>query len=306
MQLTSNIMMVRPAHFGYNVETAENNAFQINDKSLNPTEIEQKAIAEFDTFVKKLRAVGVNVIVFQDTDKPIKSDAVFPNNWISFHRNGNVITYPIFSPIRRQERRFELIESLSETFEVAHHIQLESWENVGQYLEGTGSMVVDREHQIAYGCLSIRTDQILFDEFCSVMECEQVTFHSFDKDGLEVYHTNVMMAMGDKFVVICMESVPIKADKERLLATFKKTNKTIIEISLDQMYAFAGNMLQVKNTNGDTFLVMSSQAFNSLNEAQIQKINQFTQILHSDLTTIETYGGGSARCMMAEVFLPLK
>lgn len=299
-------MMVRPAHFGYNVETAENNAFQINDKSLNPTEIEQKAIAEFDTFVKKLRAVGVNVIVFQDTDKPIKSDAVFPNNWISFHRNGNVITYPIFSPIRRQERRFELIESLSETFEVAHHIQLESWENVGQYLEGTGSMVVDREHQIAYGCLSIRTDQILFDEFCSVMECEQVTFHSFDKDGLEVYHTNVMMAMGDKFVVICMESVPIKADKERLLATFKKTNKTIIEISLDQMYAFAGNMLQVKNTNGDTFLVMSSQAFNSLNEAQIQKINQFTQILHSDLTTIETYGGGSARCMMAEVFLPLK
>ena len=299
-------MMVRPAHFGYNVETAENNAFQINDKSLNPIEIEQKAIAEFDTFVKKLRAVGVNVIVFQDTDKPIKSDAVFPNNWISFHRNGNVITYPIFSPIRRQERRLELIESLSETFEVAHHIQLESWENVGQYLEGTGSMVVDREHQIAYGCLSIRTDQILFDEFCSVMECEQVTFHSFDKDGLEVYHTNVMMAMGDKFVVICMESVPIKADKERLLATFKKTNKTIIEISLDQMYAFAGNMLQVKNTNGDTFLVMSSQAFNSLNEAQIQKINQFTQILHSDLMTIETYGGGSARCMMAEVFLPLK
>lgn len=306
MQLTSNIMMVRPAHFGFNSETAENNAFQINDKSLNINEIKEKAIQEFDAFVSKLRAVGVNIIVIQDTDEPVKTDAVFPNNWISFHSNGNIITYPMFSPIRRLERRFEIIESLSNTFQIENHIQLESWESVGQYLEGTGSMVVDREHQIAYACLSVRTDEVLFDEFCSIVECEPLTFHSYDRDGLEIYHTNVMMAMGDTFVVICLESIPVEAERQQLLAAFERTNKTVIEISLDQMYSFAGNMLQVKNTNDETFLVMSSQAFNSLNDNQIQEIEKHTQILHSDLTTIETYGGGSARCMMAEVFLPLK
>jgi hypothetical protein len=306
MQLTSNIMMVRPAHFGYNAETAENNAFQTNDGSLSIQTIKEKAINEFDTFVSKLRAVGVNVIVIEDTDEPVKTDAVFPNNWISFHDDGIVVTYPMFSTNRRLERRFEIIDELSKTFQVNNHIQFEGWEAVEQFLEGTGSLILDREHRIAYACLSVRTDATLLEEFCEAMFFEKIAFHSFDRDNLAVYHTNVMMALGDKFVVICMDSVPMDVDKQQLLKSFEETHKEVIEISLDQMYAFAGNMLQVKNESGNTFLVMSSQAFQSLTPAQIEQIERHTSILHSDLTIIETYGGGSARCMMAEVFLPKK
>ena len=305
-QLSSNILMVRPANFGYNPETAANNAFQVNDKQLNIAARKAKAVEEFDAFVEKLTAAGINVIVFPDTEMPLKTDAIFPNNWISFHEGGLIVTYPMYSPNRRLERRQDIIEQLAETYAYQNHVRLERWEQEAQYLESTGSLIFDRVHKIAYACLSERTHPELLEEYCQFMDFQKVVFTSVDKTGLPIYHTNVMMAMGTSFVVICMESIENEEERATLKQLFKQTQKEIIPITFEQLYAFAGNMLQVKNKKGDTFLVMSSQAYHSLSAAQIQQVETHTQILHSDLTTIETYGGGSARCMMAEVFLEAK
>jgi len=305
-QLSSNILMVRPANFGYNPETAANNAFQVNDKQLNIAARKAKAVEEFDAFVEKLTAAGINVIVFPDTEMPLKTDAIFPNNWISFHEGGLIVTYPMYSPNRRLERRQDIIEQLAETYAYQNHVRLERWEQEAQYLESTGSLIFDRVHKIAYACLSERTHPELLEEYCQFMDFQKVVFTSVDKTGLPIYHTNVMMAMGTSFVVICMESIENEEERATLKQLFKQTQKEIIPITFEQLYAFAGNMLQVKNKKGDTFLVMSSQAYHSLSAAQIQQVETHTQILHSDLTTIETYGGGSARCMMAEVFLEVK
>jgi len=302
-QLTSNILMVRPAHFGFNPETAKNNAFQVNDTSLSVEAIKNKAIAEFDAFVSKLRAVGVNVIVKQDSTEPVKTDAVFPNNWVSFHEEGYVITYPMYSAVRRLERRDELIEAISEDFQIDYRVLMEAAEEDNVYLEGTGSIVLDRANKIAYACLSVRTNEQLLDDFCKETGFTKVAFDALDRDGTPIYHTNVMMAMGDAFVVICMESI-LEAQRPSVLDAFETTNKEVIDIGFDQMYGFAGNMLQVSNESGDTFMVMSQQAFESLEAQHIAQIEKYTTILHSDIKTIETYGGGSARCMMAEVFLP--
>lgn len=299
-------MMVRPAHFGFNTETADNNAFQVNDSSLSIGEIKLRAMEEFDAFVLKLRNAGINVHVIKDSPKPVKTDAVFPNNWISFHSDGLIVTYPMFSPNRRLERRQEIIDELGQTFQINNHIRFEGWEEAEQFLEGTGSIILDRDNRIAYACQSVRTSGTLYTEFCEAMRYRRIAFHSFDKDGQPVYHTNVMMAVGDLFAIICMDSVPIPQEKQDLRDAFEQTGKEIIEITFEQMHSFAGNMLQVKNDAGETFLVMSSQAFKSLRSDQVQAIEKYTKILHSDLTVIETYGGGSARCMMAEVFLPLK
>lgn len=305
-QLSSDILMIRPANFGYNPETADNNAFQVDDKELTIATRKSKAIEEFDAFVEKLKEVGINVIVMADTETPLKTDATFPNNWISFHEGGLIITYPMFSPNRRLERRQDIIDQLAEMFTYQNHVRLERWEQEAQYLESTGSLILDRVHKIAYACLSERTHSTLLEAYCQFMGFQKVAFSSVDKTGRPIYHTNVMMAMGTSFVVICMESIEKEAERANLKRLFKQTQKEIISISLAQLYAFAGNMLQVKNKKGDTFLVMSSQAYQSLTAAQIQQIEAHTQILHSDLTTIETYGGGSARCMMAEVFLEAK
>ncbi len=301
-QITSTIMMVRPANFGFNPETAATNTFQKNDTSNTINTIKEKAILEFDAFVEKLKANGMQVKVVQDTLIPIKTDSVFPNNWISFHEDGLLITYPMFSPNRRLERRPELIESFSREYNIKNHIRLEKWESTPQYLEGTGSIIIDRANQIAYASLSIRTDEKLFEDYCQFMKYKKVVFNSVDVDGIPIYHTNVMMAIGIDFVIICLDSIPDLIEKEKLKEQFAETNKKIITISLDQMAQFAGNMLQVKNTEDKSFLVMSTQAFNSLNKDQIQQIEAHTNILHSDIRTIETYGGGSARCMIAEVF----
>jgi len=305
-QLSSNILMVRPANFGYNPETAANNAFQVNDKQLNIAARKAKAVEEFDAFVEKLTAAGINVIVFPDTEMPLKTDAIFPNNWISFHEGGLIVTYPMYSPNRRLERRQDIIEQLAETYAYQNHVRLERWEQEAQYLESTGSLIFDRVHKIAYACLSERTHPELLEEYCQFMDFQKVVFTSVDKTGLPIYHTNVMMAMGTSFVVICMESIENEEERATLKQLFKQTQKEIIPITFEQLYAFAGNMLQVKNKKGDTFLVMSSQAYHSLSAAQIQQVETHTQILHSDLRTIETYGGGSARCMIAEVFLEIK
>lgn len=296
-------MMVRPSHFGYNAQTAENNAFQTKETDLSSDDIKQRAKDEFDAFVNKLRSNDIEIIVIEENDDIVRPDSVFPNNWITFHHNGTMITYPMYAPSRRIERREDVINMMKDRFDVKRMVRFEDYENSNQFLEGTGSMILDRINRIVYACLSPRTDAKLLDEFCHWAEYKKEEFHAVDEDGIDIYHTNVMMAMGDTFVVICMDTIRDKSERKRLEKIFKKTNKEIIDISLSQMGSFAGNMLQVQNNEGKTFLVMSQQAFESLNESQIQQIKKHTHILYSDISTIEKFGGGSARCMMAEVFL---
>lgn len=298
--------MVRPSHFGFNEETAGSNAFQTDDGALSLSEIRQKAMLEFDQFVGRLRQAGVNVIVAEDTDKPVKPDAVFPNNWVSFHEDGTIVTYPMYAAVRRLERREDILENMQSEFQVGKKLRLEGYENSDRYLEGTGSMILDRENKIAYACLSPRTELELLEEFCRLMGYEPMAFRAVDADGKEIYHTNVMMALGESFVVICMDTVRDAKENAALREKFAATQKEIIDIAMEQMMQFAGNMLQVRNTGGETYLVMSEQAYRSLTPEQIQQIQKHTNILYSPISTIETYGGGSARCMMAEVFLPKK
>jgi hypothetical protein len=305
-QTTSHILMVRPANFGFNEETAANNAFQTNDSTVSSAEVSRLALAEFDAFVDKLRSVGVDVIVIEDTNRPLKPDAVFPNNWVTFHQNGTVVTYPMYAPVRRLERRDDIVRSIQERFRVEQKIQLQEYEDIDQYLEGTGSMIIDRPNKLVYACLSPRTHLDLLVRYCKLMGYSAVPFHAVDGEGMEIYHTNVMMALGETFVVICLETVQSEIEEEMLRKKFAATDKEIIPITLEQMMNFAGNMLQVRNAKGETFLIMSGQAFDSLTEAQVAQISKHTNILSSPIPTIETYGGGSARCMMAEVFLPEK
>ena len=303
---TNNILMIRPAHFGFNPQTAGNNAFQSDDKKESTEDISKKAKSEFDGMVEKLRSQGVNIHVIEDTDEPKKPDAIFPNNWISFHVNGAVITYPMFAPNRRIERREDIIDTLGKTFKVDRRYTFEHYEEDEMYLEGTGSMLFDRDHKIVYACLSQRTDARLIDKFCVLVDYERVVFHSVDRNGLPIYHTNVMMALGEDFAVLCKESIHNADEMSELEDTLERTGKEIIDISYDQMEAFAGNMLQVRNETGQTFLVMSQAAHDSLTAEQIEKLSSKTQILPIDISTIEYYGGGSVRCMMAEIFLPSK
>ena len=303
-QITNTILMVRPAHFGYDEETADNNAFQFNDPTLSTKAVEKKAIEEFDQFVAKLRAHGVQILVIEDTDTPKKLDAVFPNNWFSTHENGALVTYPLYAPNRRAERREDLLANLAKDFQINQRINLETFEADQLYLEGTGSLILDRPNYIAYACRSVRTDERLFQYFCERFDFEPFLFHAEDDLGQPIYHTNVMMALGDTFVVIALETIQNTFERNKLVKQFAKTGKDIIEISLEQMKSFAGNMLQVCNTKGDRFLVMSSQAYKSLSSEQLKQIEQHCPIIHSPLDTLETYGGGSARCMMAEIFLP--
>ncbi len=305
-QTTSHILMVRPANFGFNEETASSNAFQSNDKLLSNAEISRLAVAEFDAMVAKLRNVGVDVITFEDTNRPLKPDAVFPNNWVTFHQNATIVTYPMYAPVRRLERRDDIIKGIQDRFRVEQKIQLQEYEEIDQYLEGTGSMIIDRPNKLVYACLSARTHPDLLLRYCKLMGYTAVPFHAVDGNSIEIYHTNVMMALGESFVVICMETVQSEIEEEMLRNKFAATGKEIIEITLEQMLNFAGNMLQVSNEKGETFLVMSGRAFESLTDAQIAQISKHTNILSAPIPTIETYGGGSVRCMMAEVFLPLK
>ncbi len=305
-QTTSTLLMIRPAAFGYNPETAANNAFQQSEGAENTEAIQTQALAEFDAFVEKLREVGINVVVVEDTLDPLTPDAIFPNNWISFHSNGMVVTYPMFSPIRRHERRGDVFNILAKDFDIRNREDFSGNEAQNRFLEGTGSIVFDHLNRVAYACLSPRTDADLFEEFCEWADYEKVQFHATDASGQDIYHTNVMMAMGDDFVVICMDTIREEQEKAQLEYYFRETEKEIINISLQQMNKFVGNMLQVENHEGKTYLVMSEQAFKSLLPEQISHIERHTTILHSPLYTIEKYGGGSARCMIAEVFLPKK
>ena len=302
--MTSHILMIRPAKFAFNAETAVNNLFQV--ASVNSEEVQSKALAEFDAFVEKLIANSIDVTVVQDTPVPHTPDSIFPNNWVSFHSDGALILYPMFALNRRKERKAHVINAISEKFTVKYSIDYSVYEDNNLFLEGTGSMVLDRRNQMAYACLSQRTNKVVLKEFCKSMNYTPITFTANDEGGNLIYHTNVMMCVADKYAVVCLESVTAQFERDYLVKALESSGKVIIEINYQQLNHFAGNMLQVKNDKGQPFLVMSSQAYNSLSKQQIEKIENYNSIIHSDISTIETNGGGSARCMMAEVFLPLK
>ena len=306
LQITDTLLMIRPSCFGFNEETAASNAFQRNDTAISTAEIRAKAKEEFDAMVEVLRGAGIAVIVMEDMPDLATPDAVFPNNWVTFHEDGTVITYPMFSSRRRQERREDLIESLQQHFRIEDRLRLEWHEQENRFLEGTGSMILDRPNHIVYACVSERTDEELLEEFCLFAGYEKVVFKAVDIQGKPIYHTNVMMALGESFAIVALDALPVPSERAKLLAFLHHTHKEVIEISLAQMMAFAGNMLQVKNLAGNTFLVMSEQAFQALSQEQISRIEAHSQILPIPIPTIETFGGGSVRCMMAEVFLPKK
>ena len=307
MQTASTVLMVEPIAFGYNAQTAENNYFQVEQKD---ADIQTKALEEFNSFVDKLKSKGINVITVKDTLNPHTPDSIFPNNWVSFHDDGKVVLYPMFAPNRRVERRADILEILKDNgFEITEIEDLSHFENQQKFLEGTGSMIFDHDHNIAYGSVSLRLDEELFRQFCQKFGFRPVVFHSYQNAGdqrLPIYHTNVMMCVADKFVVICLECIDDELEREKVQEVIKSTQKEIIEISEDQMQQFAGNMLQVQNEAGEKFLVMSESAYRSLTAQQISAIEKYCEIIYSDLNTIETNGGGSARCMLAEVFLPKK
>ncbi len=293
--------MIRPVAFGFNVQTAESNAFQKQDADQQA--VQQKAQQEFDGFVNVLRSNGVNVTVINDTLEPHTPDSIFPNNWVSFHDNGDIFLYPMQAENRRLERREDIIRQLEDNFKANHVIDLSRFEAKDQFLEGTGSMVLDREAKIAYACLSPRTNAEVLKAFCDYTGYQAVTFDAFDQNGQAIYHTNVLMAIGTKFAVICLDSITDTSEKEAVVASLKSTGKEIIDINFDQMNHFAGNMLEVKNANGETLIVMSQTAYNSLSEEQKGTLEKHGKLVYADINTIETNGGGSARCMMAEVHL---
>ncbi len=301
-QTTSTILMIRPVNFGFNEQTAGSNAFQI--RNAEQQQVQDKALNEFDNLVKVLQKNGVEVIVIDDTPEPHTPDSIFPNNWVSFHQDGNVFLYPMMAENRRLERREDIIMQLEDEFAIRHIIDLSRFEHEGKFLEGTGSMVLDRENKIAYACLSPRTDKEVLDLFCSQSGYTAVLFHAVDQNGMDIYHTNVLMCIGSSFAVICLDSIKDETEKQSVLSSFKSTQKQVIAISFDQMNHFAGNMLEVHDQLGESLLVMSKSAWDSLTYEQKAILSSFSKPVYADISTIENNGGGSARCMIAEVHLP--
>ena len=307
-QTTNSILMIRPVAFRMNEQTAVNNYYQKVLDGLLPATVNAKAQQEFDTFVEKLIAVGVDVTVVDDTLSPDTPDSIFPNNWISFHENGDVALYPMFAENRREERREDLLDILEDKgFVIENIVDYTSAEEDGFFLEGTGSLLLDRVNSKAYCALSPRADEELFIEFCEDFDYAPVIFEAFqtvDSERKLIYHTNVMMCLGETFAVICSDCIDDKKERKMVLDNLKENGKEIILITEAQMNNFAGNMLEVRGSNEKRYLVMSAAAHQSLNPKQIEQLEQHAEILSSSLDTIEACGGGSARCMMAEIFLP--
>ncbi len=307
-QITDTILMIRPVDYRMNEETAVNNYFQ-KELALSAEEITQKAQAEFDGFVKKLRGVGVKVIVVDDIKENRTPDSVFPNNWISFHQNGDVALYPMFAENRRRERREDILDELEkEGFTIENVVDYTEAESSDKFLEGTGSLILDRINRKAYCALSPRADEDLVIEFCEDFEYMPIIFKAYQTtengDRKQIYHTNVMMCVADEFAVICLSCIDNKKERHAVINSLNEDGKELIEITEKQMQHFAGNMLQVKGAFDKKYLIMTEVARKSLTQQQITKIESYCHILSSDLHVIETLGGGSARCMMAEVFLP--
>ncbi len=292
--------MIRPVNFSFNAETAVNNAFQVSGAA---DDAQRKALTEFENFETLLRDNGVDVTVIEDTPEPYTPDSIFPNNWVSFHDANTVCLYPMYAVNRRLERKPDVLNAIAKRFRIDATLDFTDYETQALFLEGTGSMVLDRDEKIAYACLSPRTDRKILLDFCEKMDYTPEIFTAVDGPGRPIYHTNVMMCVADRYVVVCLDAVPAQKERELLVATIRASGKTIIPITLDQMNHFAGNMLQVHNEKGEKLLVMSSQAYHSLTPEQVQQLEGLNRILHAPLTTIETNGGGSARCMLAEIHL---
>jgi hypothetical protein len=307
-QTTNTILMIRPTNFRMNEQTAVNNYYQKVLDNLLPEMVNKKAQQEFDAFVERLIDIGVNVIVINDTDAFDTPDAIFPNNWVSFHENGDVGLYPMFAENRRLERREDILEAIEEKgFVINNVIDYTDAENENVFLEGTGSVVLDRANGKAYCALSPRADEDLFIEFCEDFDYFPIVFKAFqtvNRKREAIYHTNVMMCIADTFAVICIDSIDDKKERKNVMTHLKESGKEIIAITEAQVNQFAGNMLQLKGLEGKPYLVMSQAAYNSLSVAQINTLKKHCEIVSSSLDTIEACGGGSARCMMAEVFLP--
>ena len=306
-QTTDTILMIRPVNFRMNEQTAINNYFQ-EEIDLKNAEINAKAQEEFDAFVEKLKAVGINVVVEHDDKSVDTPDSIFPNNWVSFHNSGDVALYPMFAENRRKERREEVLVRLeNEGFEIKNIIDYTSAEEEGVFLEGTGSLILDRVNRKAYCALSPRADEELFIEFCEDFEYTPVVFianQTVEGKRLPIYHTNVMMCLAETFAVICLDTIDDKKERKNVVKHLKADGKEVIAISESQMHQFAGNMLQLRGKDNQRYLIMSQAAHKSLTKDQVNKIEKHCPIISSSLETIETCGGGSARCMMAEVFLP--
>ena len=307
-QTTNTILMVRPTCFAYNIETASNNYYQKNISGLSGSQVQEKALYEFDKFVRKLKEASINVIVFEDLKKSKTPDSIFPNNWISTHDDGSIFLYPMFAQNRRDERRSDIIQFLKDHFYVKNIFDnTVFYEKNNLFLEGTGSMIFDRTSRIAYACISERTNEELFKEWCLRMNFTPVSFSATQlvkKKKQLIYHTNVMMCIADRFAIVCLKSISSNLERNKVINSLRISGKEIIDITEDQKNKFAGNMLQLM---GDKpYLVMSNSAFNSLTKYQIKQINKYCSIIYSSLDTIEACGGGSARCMIAEVFLQKK
>ncbi|WP_020527132.1 citrulline utilization hydrolase CtlX [Flexithrix dorotheae] len=303
---TANIMMVRPSSFGVNQQTAETNAFQKTIPKLDDDEIRDKAIQEFDHMVQTLKANGIKVAVIFDSKEPEKPDAIFPNNWVTFQEDGTVVLFPMCAPNRRFERRRSILDLIGSQFEILNEVDLSHYEEDNIFLEGTGSMVLDKANKICYACISERTYPELLKEYCEKFSYKPVIFEALDEQDFPIYHTNVMLSVADKFVVVCLDSVKNPEEKENLVSHFKSTNKEIINISFSQMKSLAGNVIELENDKGENILVMSEQARQSFREEQLQIINKFAKIVAVPIPTIERIGGGGTRCMIAEIFLPEK
>ncbi len=310
--VTDTILMIRPVNFNFNAQTAVNNYYQKVIDGIDNEEVQERALKEFDNFVSVLRDKGIRVIVIEDTPEPETPDSIFPNNWISFHSDGRVGLYPMFAENRRKERRADVLEKLQTEYSmvISERVDLTIFEDSGKYLEGTGSMVLDRENRIAYAAISERTNLDVLEKFCENFQYKAVTFtayQSVDGDRLPIYHTNVMMCIGDTFAVVCADCIDDSHERLQVVEVLEQTGKEIIYITEEQVHQFAGNMLEVRSHLNpvNKYLIMSGAAFHSLSEKQLDQLQAHCEIIHSSLDTIEALVGGSARCMMAEVFLPV-
>jgi hypothetical protein len=304
MQSTTTVFVVRPARFSFNAETAASNHFQHHLQGLDAATIQAQAFREFDELVATLRAKEVRVLVFEDTPAPTKPDAVFPNNWLTLHPDGRVLLYPMCAPNRRLERRPDILAALGQQFTVTEVVDLSHHEQENRFLEGTGSILFDHEHRVAYAALSPRTDATLFREVATQLGYRPVAFRAYDAQGYAIYHTNVMLCIGSGFAVVCLESITDAAERAAVVGSFIVSGHEIVAISLEQVARFAGNLLALQTSAGTTLLAMSQSAFDALTEPQRQTLEKYVELLPLPIPTIETIGGGSVRCMLAEVFLP--
>ncbi|MFA9220942.1 MAG: citrulline utilization hydrolase CtlX [Sediminibacterium sp.] len=297
----NTVMMVRPAAFGFNLETAASNSFQ-QELKVSADEILERAIEEFDNAVHVLRSNDIAVYIVEDTLVPTKPDAIFPNNWISFHPNGTLILYPMEALNRRCERRLEVVLELQQKFNFEKILELSHFESQNLFLEGTGSVVFDHENKVAFAAISSRTSEVVFQELCKQIQYSPIMFSAFDENGQPIYHTNVVMCMGDDFVVVCLECFADKQSRELFRNEMNRLGKRVLEISVMQMNRFAGNMLLLRNNQNEKKLILSETAYQSLNNEQLDFLNEQASLVRLNIPIIETIGGGSARCMLAEVF----